>query len=555
MLIGRLANLVAANSTADRRSRRSQHLRALKVAAGAHEAILAAVIQGMPDGIMILDADLKLVEWNGHFPEFIGIPADKLRVGMNVSDILRVQAEAGEFGPVDIDDEIARRMSLWRTRTNFGVIERKRPNGRTMELRRSELPEGGFVTLYSDITARRDAEDRLRQSQKMEAIGNLSGGIAHDFNNVLQSVAGCAALIQQDPDDPRRVERLAKLIADSARRGASISKRLLAFSRRDELRAEPLAVAEMLDGLREILTHTLGASIEIRTEVHNDLFVLADRGQLETVLLNLAANARDAMPDGGTLTLRAAAEQVLAGNTHSLSPGQYVKLSVSDTGSGVDPSILPRLAEPFFTTKPPGKGTGLGLAMAKGFAEQSRGILEIESRLGAGTAISVWLPKTFLVPSEMASAPPAPDKPELSQTIIRLLLVDDDPFVLETFTEFLMDRYVVVPALSGAEALALLRSGEPANVLVTDLKMPGIDGLQLIQQAQTLRSSLHAILLTGYAGDIASSAVSNAVAGSFSLLRKPITRSDLVECIDALVASTCLATPDPALSSTQENSF
>lgn len=179
-----------------------------------------------------------------------------------------------------------------------------------MELRRNALPEGGFVTLYTDITARRDAEDRLRQSQKMEAIGSLSGGIAHDFNNVLQSVVGCAALIQQHPSDPQRVTRLARLIADSASRGASITRRLLAFARRDELRAEPVAIREMLDGLCEILTHTLGATIEVRADIQDDLFVLADRGQLETVLLNLAANSRDATPKGGSLTLRAISEQV-----------------------------------------------------------------------------------------------------------------------------------------------------------------------------------------------------------------------------------------------------
>lgn len=210
---------------------------------------------------------------------------------------------------------------------------------------------------------------------------------------------------------------------------------------------------------------------------------------------------------------------------------------MSDTGTGIDPAILPRVTEPFFTTKASGKGTGLGLAMAKGFAEQSSGLLEIKSCLEQGTTVSLLL-------LQVAHRPAAEDlllmsnQGEPKPSSPRLILVDDDPFVLETFTELLSERYTVRPASSGAEALALLDSGQPADVLVTDLKMPGIDGLQLIQPAQSRRAGLHAILLTGYAGDIASSAVSDAVLGSFSLLRKPVSRTELSERIDALMAIT-----------------
>ncbi|MDQ2801883.1 MAG: ATP-binding protein, partial [Pseudomonadota bacterium] len=227
----------------------------------------------------------------------------------------------------------------------------------------------------------------------------LASGIAHDFNNVLQSVVGGIALIELRLGEGDAARRYTRLILDAAERGAAVTGRLLAFARHQELEAAPVDPGNLLAGLGEMLAPTLGASIALRVESEPKMpALLADKGQLETVLVNLVANARDAMPGGGTLTLVAAVEPVASEHPAGLTPGSYVRLSVGDTGVGIDRQLLARVTEPFFTTKPSGEGTGLGLAMAKNFAEQSGGALAIESERGRGTVVSLWLPR----------APPAP---------------------------------------------------------------------------------------------------------------------------------------------------
>jgi signal transduction histidine kinase len=228
---------------------------------------------------------------------------------------------------------------------------------------------------------------------------------------VLQAVTGATGMIEDPSTAPADMRRLARMAADAAERGAGITRRLLAFARRDDLRAEALHAATVLDGLRDILVHTLGSAITIRVEAEPDLPpLLADKGPLETVLVNLATNARDAMPKGGMLVLSAAAELVSEVDVHpaGLEPGRYLKLAVKDTGIGMDPATLARVTEPFFTTKPQGQGTGLGLAMARGFAEQSGGALELESEPGRGTTVTLWLPEAEPI---AAAAPPTIREP------------------------------------------------------------------------------------------------------------------------------------------------
>jgi signal transduction histidine kinase len=234
----------------------------------------------------------------------------------------------------------------------------------------------------------------LAHSQRMEALGQLAGGVAHDINNVLQSVLGGARLIGKRSQEPD-MQRLAKLVGEAAERGGAITRRLLAFARRDSLLAEAVAVQPLLEGLYDVLAHTLGPAVHVRVtvEAHTPA-LLADRAQLETVLVNLAINGRDAMlPQGGTLDIGAVTEIVPARALGGLQPGAYVRLSVSDTGCGMDPETLRRATEPFFTTKEKGHGTGLGLPMVQGFCEQSGGMLDIRSLPGQGTRVSLWLPQ------------------------------------------------------------------------------------------------------------------------------------------------------------------
>jgi PAS domain S-box-containing protein len=391
--------------------------------------------------------------------------------------------------------------------------------------------------VQQEMAARESAQARAAHAERMHALGQIAGGIAHDFNNVLQAVSSGTALIERRPEEPDRVLQGARMVADAARRGAAITSRLLAFARRGDLCAEPVDPAALLADMAEVLTHTLGGSVACRVDVPPGLPpLLADRGQLETALVNLATNARDAMPDGGVLTMAAATETVPQGAEHpaGLAAGDYVRLCVRDTGTGMDGAVLARVTEPFFTTKEPGKGTGLGLAMAKGFAEQSGGSLSIDSAPGRGTAILLWLPASAApapLPPVPADRSAAPDRPVV-------LLVDDDRFVREILTMSLEDSgHAVLAADSGAAAMALLLDGAPADIVVTDLTMPGMDGIELIRRAQGRRPHLPAILLTGYAGDGAAMAVGGAVSGAYSLLQKPVTGAQLSDRIAALLGS------------------
>ena len=395
-----------------------------------------------------------------------------------------------------------------------------------------------------EVAAREAAQARAAQAERLQALGLLAGGIAHDFNNVLQAVAGAAAMIELRPGDAAGVRRCARVAIEATDRGAAVTRRLLAFGRRADLRAERFDVTVLLNDLREMLGHTLGAGIDVQVRLQAGLPALfADKRQLETALINLATNARDAMPEGGRLSFLATTEAVFPddpGHPSGLAPGRYLRLAVADTGTGMDAATLERVGEPFFTTKGVGVGTGLGLPMAKGFAEQSGGALSIESRPGKGTTVTLWLPEAD-GHSGAVAAQGAPD-PAKSATgtpppSACVLLVDDETLVRMTIGEYLESSGLrVVQAATGAEALALLEAGEAVDVLVTDLSMPGMDGMAVIQAAQQGRPGLPAMLLTGYADTSAAFGADAAAGGVFLLVRKPVSGNELVERILALVA-------------------
>jgi PAS domain S-box-containing protein len=382
----------------------------------------------------------------------------------------------------------------------------------------------------AEIDARQDAQDQLAQARRLEALGQLAGGIAHDFNNVLQVIQGGVALISRRLDETSGVHSLVELIKEAAARGASITSRLLAFSRRDELRVEAIDPIRLLEGIHEILVHTLGTGIIVSTSVTPELpMILADRRQLETVLINLATNARDAMPQGGQLTISTRTEVIPRHGDFTGEPANTdcVRIDIQDDGLGMDAETLARASEPFFTTKPSGAGTGLGLAMARGFASQSGGAFAIDSKPGKGTTVSLWLP---IARSDMAPAPPA--IPVRSTGRARVLLTDDDPMVRSVLLGELEAAGFDVTAVPGADAaLSQMAESKPFDILVSDLSMPGVNGLELIRAAQLSAPGLPAVLLTGYATDAASLAFSGEFAAPVSLLRKPITGAALVEQI------------------------
>jgi signal transduction histidine kinase/CheY-like chemotaxis protein len=349
--------------------------------------------------------------------------------------------------------------------------------------------------LMKEVAAREKAQEQLRQAQKMETIGQLTGGVAHDFNNLLMAVMGNLDLLRKRlPADPR-LHRLIDGALQGAERGASLTQRLLAFARQQDLRAVPIDLGALIRGMSDLLQRSLGPRVVLRLDIPEKLPpARIDANQLELAVLNLAINARDAMPDGGSINIKVAEYQ--ATSDPALKPGGYLKLSVIDTGTGMTPEILKRAVEPFFSSKPLGKGTGLGLSMVHGLAVQLGGTLQLSSTVGKGTAATLVLPVATSAP-ELESTVPSVQKVNRSAVI---LFVDDDPLIAMSTTEMLEDLgHRVIGANSGLHALDILRSGQPIDLMVTDHVMPGMTGIELAAASREVRPSLPILLATGYA--------------------------------------------------------
>ena len=367
----------------------------------------------------------------------------------------------------------------------------------------------GFAKVTRDITESRDKEialsearEALFQAQKMEALGQLTGGIAHDFNNLLMVVLGSLEIVRKRlPPDPR-ITPLLDNAMQGAQRGASLTRRMLAFARRQQLTLERVDLTAVIRGMSELLQSSLGPRVHIETRF--PLFlrpVMADTNQLELAVLNLAVNARDAMPDGGMLTIEAR-EHDLGVNPHGLNPGSYVCLSLRDTGEGMDAATLARATEPFFTTKGTGKGTGLGLSMVHGLAEQTGGRFVLQSSRPGGTTAQLWLPVAVQEDAHVViTSQVQPASATRAQRSI--LAVDDDPLILMSTSAMLEDLgFQVMSASSVEQALALLSEhGETIDALVTDNLMPGAPGVQLIARARAIHPNLPALLVSGFGED------------------------------------------------------
>jgi len=395
----------------------------------------------------------------------------------------------------------------------------------------------GFAKITRDITERRDNEQKLAkarealfQSQKMDAIGQLTGGVAHDFNNLLSAIIGSLELVRRRVADDPRVLPLVSNALQAAERGASLTKRMLAFARRQELQAEPTDIRLLVSGMADLLDRSLGASIEIVIRHASAIGpVMVDRNQLEMAVLNLAVNARDAMPNGGLLVLDAHEDALAIDNPLGLAPGRYAVLSVIDRGEGMDEATLQRAIEPFFTTKGVGKGTGLGLSMAHGVAEQLGGRLQLRSKAGEGTTASLWLPVLRQAPRVIEPAQAQAVTPDLAP--LEILVVDDDALVLMNTAAMLEDRgHRVTSAYSAREALDLLQRRK-FDLLVTDQGMPGMSGAELIEQVQREQPGLAIVLATGYAE------LPPGIAVNVPRLAKPFTQEQLLRTVGDAVAS------------------
>ncbi|MCR6733865.1 MAG: PAS domain S-box protein [Afipia sp.] len=395
----------------------------------------------------------------------------------------------------------------------------------------------GFAKVTRDITERKDTQKALEQArealahaQKMDAIGQLTGGIAHDFNNLLTVILGSLELASKRlPEDARIVPLIANA-TQAAQRGAALTQRMLAFARRQDLDLRPVDLPDLVRGMTDLLQSSLGPSMPIETRFPLKLnLVHADANQLEMALLNLAVNARDAMPGGGSIVIAAREETVTAGSAGKLKAGRYVCLSMQDTGEGMDKATLARAMEPFFTTKGVGRGTGLGLSMIHGMTEQSGGRFVLKSRKGAGTTAEIWLPAAKPAKAADDAERSAKDNAPRTRPLV-VLAVDDDGLVLMNTTVMLQDMgHTVFEATSGNQALDILRRERSVDLVITDHAMPKMTGVQLASAIKAERPGIPIILATGYAE------LPPGVDTELPKLGKPFRQQELMQAVAAAI--------------------
>lgn len=485
------------------------------------------LVKGVTDyAIYMLDPEGRVSSWNAGAERFKGYTEDEI-IGENFSQFYPAEdreagvpqsalAQAASMGHFEAEG--------WRLRKDGSrfwahvVIDPIYNDGKILY---------GFTKITRDLTERKIAEDQLEasreqllQSQKMEALGQLTGGMAHDFNNVLAAVLGSLRIAHRRQSKGEDGSEFIENAITAAERGAAITQRLLTFARKQDLALEPTDIIKSLNDMNEILESTIGKNFSIETDYPETLnLALADHAQLELAILNLVINARDAMPDGGVVTLRARNVQVSQTETPS------VCISIEDQGHGMDKVTLSRAFEPFFTTKGVGKGSGLGLPMVKGMVEQSGGQLRLHSELGHGTIVEIILPALQQKPQQTAEIQ---KEPEADSANLRILVVDDEAIILMNTAMTLSDMgHDVLEAHSGAEALKILEK-ENVDLLVTDFAMPKMTGAELIAQAQSLNHDLKVILASGYV-DLAEGVTVDAIR-----LHKPFSEADLAMAVQSV---------------------
>ncbi len=405
--------------------------------------------------------------------------------------------------------------------------------------------DGRIYVVGRDVTAQKhqaetlqSTTEQLRQSQKMEAVGQLTGGLAHDFNNLLTGISGNLELLrvrlqQRQLDDLGRYVHAA---LDASTRAAGLAHRLLAFSRKQALDPKPVQVNKIVTDIKDLIDRSVGSKVEVVTSMAGDLWMtLCDPNQLENAILNLAINARDAMPDGGRIMIETSNLELVGGDpfTDELKAGPYVMISVTDIGTGMSPEVIAQAFDPFFTTKPPGQGTGLGLSMIYVFAQQSGGQVKIRSKVGQGTSISIYLPR--LEGHEGSVRILAPARPLIVAPVAgeTILVVDDEPTIRQLVTEVAEDLgYTVIEAADGPSGLALVQSAARIDLVITDFGLPGgVDGRRLANAARETRPHLKVLFITGYAEETVSDAVP--LPSEMSVLGKPFTTDVLTARIGA----------------------
>jgi PAS domain S-box-containing protein len=493
------------------------------------------LLKGVRDyAIYMLDVEGRVRSWNDGAERIKGYSADEI-IGRHFRIFLPEEVRAGELA----DDALVTAAregqfegELWLVRKDgarfFASV--------VMDAIRSEAGELiGFAKLVRDITVQHEAQmaleearEQLAQAQKMEAIGQLTGGIAHDFNNLLMIVSGYAQILQGRLKDAKNMQAV-QAIRAAAGRGEKLTRQLLAFSRRQQLMPVVVDLRQRIDAVRDMLAPSLRGNIELICDIEDKVWpVEVDLGELELALVNIAVNARDAMPDGGTITLSARNVVLKPGSAAGPLEGDFVALAIIDTGSGMPPDVVARVFEPFYTTKPVGKGTGLGLSQVHGFAMQSGGAVTVSSEEGKGATVTIYLPRGSAEPAGQIGEGQALSSNEARGTV---LLVEDSREVAEvTVTLFEQLGFRVVRAENAAEALRHLQQGIQFDLMFSDIVMPGpMNGLALAQTCRDNFSDMPVLLTSGY------SDAAQLAEGRFDILRKPFELSALEHAIDQAI--------------------
>jgi PAS domain S-box-containing protein len=465
----------------------------------------AAILQSLPIVLYLEDKDAeprvpRFV--SGNFRALTGYASDAFHANPNLWDE-RLHPEDRERAMSAIASRRSAQSGAFVYRWQCADGTWKHFLDQAVLLRDEQGNPGDFAGTILDVTERKALEAQLTHSLKMDAIGKLTGGIAHDFNNLLAAVLGGIGMIERRiamDDAQRKIVGLAK---HAAEQGAELVSRLLSFARRQTLEPAQVSLPALGESVRGLLSHTLGGLVRLEWRLPEALWsAYADASQLELALINLIINARDAMPDGGTIVVSGENVQIADANDIGLAAGDYVLLTVADDGAGIPPALIDRVLEPFFTTKELGKGTGLGLSMVYGFAQQSGGMLDIESTEGAGTRIRIWLPRSVAEKSgEVGPKDDRPFDPAVPRATLRILLVDDHAGVRVTTAALLQELgHKVVEASDGAQMLDILRAApDQFDLIISDYAMPLISGTEGIRQARELNPDIPAILITGYA--------------------------------------------------------
>ena len=486
----------------------------------AQTKMLETVFNNINDGLSVFDNDMRLTRWNPQYLQILELPDGLVVQGTHITDLqqhlrnVRVNAAAGEATGAGLESFNEQRLRDTET------IEVSLVNGKTLSLRSRPMPGGGFVTLYSDITERRALETQMQISQKMDVLGQLTGGVAHDFNNVLAAITSNLQLLEDRQDMGETSGRVVQRALRAAQRGAGMTRRLLAFARRQQLHPERVSVDLMLDGMRDLVAYSVRPGVTVRMDLQSAGWVtLIDRSQLERTVLNLASNASAAMPGGGELTI---ASQV----DRQPDKSATLELSVRDTGTGMSPQILERIFEPFFTTKAASEGSGLGLSIVYGFVKQSNGEVHVTSEPGHGTTFHVRLPA--LAGDEPAERVETRADDEGLLNGKRILLVDDDSDVIQPLGDQLAAfGATVVTAGDRVRALEAAALEPGFDLVITDVSLGAQgDGLTLRNELEARWPWLRVVVMSGLPTDILSQRYQ--VDDDEAVLRKPFSKAELL---------------------------